>query len=150
MKLVPSPFIFNIVQQHTYHSYHSNHKILSFKKIVHTVKLLPGQIFNRSIRGQNECISSLQNVNMSNIRVEHMLQVFGITPNWCIPSYKLSFIWWNYKNTWLCGWYSHALWNGGCISGQGKPASDWLDKAILHTLCTYCNKLVSSISECLL
>ena len=35
--LVPCT-IFNTVQQHTYHSYHSNDKILIFKKIVHTVK----------------------------------------------------------------------------------------------------------------
>ena len=27
------------------HNYHSNHKILCFKKIVHTVKPLPGQFF---------------------------------------------------------------------------------------------------------
>ena len=41
------------------HSYHSNHKILCAKEIVHTVKPLLGQLVYRSLRGQNQCLSSL-------------------------------------------------------------------------------------------
>ena len=35
------------------HSYHSNHKNVSFKKIVHTVKQLPDQLLNMSLIGKN-------------------------------------------------------------------------------------------------
>ena len=39
------------VQPYISYSYHSNYKILSFKKIVHTIKALPGQLFYGSLEG---------------------------------------------------------------------------------------------------